>query len=88
VHQGSFVSLAVLDEGNVEILEVNVGERSPIVGTKLRDVKMPKGALLAAILRGDHVIVPGGESIVCAGDVVILIARLTVLEATQKLFAR
>lgn len=88
VHQGSFSRLAVLEEGQVEIIEFQVEKETPITGKRLMDVRnrFPRGALVATILRGDTVIVPGGDDSVEVGDAVVVVAALDSTEAVQKLF--
>lgn len=88
VHQGSITSLAVLEEGSVEIVEFAVHGDAPVIGTRLRDIRFPNGSLVAAILRGDHVIVPTGDDELHADDSMILIAGSDALEAVQRLFQR
>ncbi len=88
VHQERVSSLAVLEEGSVEILEFAVRGAAPVIGKRLKDIqpKFPQGALVAAILRGDTVLVPGGDDEILAGDDVVVIAAADSLDAVQKLF--
>ncbi len=90
VRQEKVSSLAVLEEGQVEILEFSVNGNTPIVGKRLKDVqsKFPRQALVATIQRGDQVIVPSGDDEILAGDTVVLIATAESVEAAQKLFLR
>lgn len=88
VHSGAVTSLAVLEEGKVEVVELEAKEKSPILNRPLKDLraKFPKNALVAAILRGDQVIVPSGADAIRAGDSVVLIVDSESLESVQKLF--
>jgi trk system potassium uptake protein TrkA len=88
VHQGNITSLAVLEEGRVEIVEFPVHGDAAVIGKQLRDIKFPKGSLVAAILRGDHVIVPKGEDEMHADDSIIIIAAADVIDHVQRLFQR
>lgn len=88
VHQKTVASLAVLEEGEVEIVELTVSEGAHIAGRALKDVDLPRGTLIASILRGDEVLVPKGNSIVWAGDSVILIASANLIDDAQRLFRR
>ena len=87
VSQKNVSSLAVLEEGQVEILEFKVSDESAVLGHRLSDIKFPKDSLVASILRGDNVIVPTGDDEIHAGDSVILIVAAKSLEAARKLFA-
>ena len=88
VHMKDVSTLAVLDEGQVEILEVNVASNAPITQGTLYDNRnrFPDGALVGAILREDTVIVPGGDDRIQSGDSVVLIARTESIEAARRLF--
>lgn len=89
-HQGSVTALAVLAEGQVEVLEFTVGDGSTVLNQPLKTVrsKFPRGALIATIVRGEKVFVPGGDDDIRAGDAVILIASADALEAASKLLQR
>jgi len=88
VHQQNISTLAVLEEGDIEIVELTVTNDSTIHGKPLRDVRLPRGALVASILRGEKVVVPKGDSVVQAGDSVIVIVSAELLDAVQKLFRK
>ena len=61
------------------MLDVVVSENSPIVGASLRAAAIPKGVLITAIERGREVIRPNGDTVICAGD------RLMVLGTSEDL---
>jgi len=90
VHQEDVTSLAVLEEGQVEIVEFAVSKETAVTGKKLRTLKskLPKDVLVATILRGSEVIVPSGEDEIRVGDSVVLIVDADSLESIQKLFLR
>ncbi|MCC6490849.1 MAG: Trk system potassium transporter TrkA [Candidatus Hydrogenedentes bacterium] len=88
VHQQNVSSLAVLEEGDVEILELAVNGNASVLGKALKDIRLPRGALVAGILRKDKVIVPKGDSTIQTGDSIILIVNAETLESVQKLFQK
>lgn len=88
MYRGDVSSLAVLGDGQVEVLEVRVGDGSPVLGKELRDVRMPRGSLVSIILRGDKVLIPSGMDEIHAGDSVILISESRALEAARKLLLK
>jgi trk system potassium uptake protein TrkA len=90
VHQKEITSLAVLGEGQVEVVELVVGQHSPMLNRPLKEIggKLPQGALLATILRESAVIVPSGDDALHAGDTVIVVAKAASLEAVRKLLQR
>ncbi|MFO7976207.1 MAG: Trk system potassium transporter TrkA [Candidatus Hydrogenedentota bacterium] len=92
VHQDSVQSIAVLEEGQIEIIEFVVGSDTPIIGKSLKEVfegrRGVRGALVASILRGDQVIVPRGDDEIQAGDSIIMIATPDSLDRVLKLFKK
>lgn len=89
-HQGDVSSLAIIDEGDVEVLEFAASGASSLLDRPLKEAaaKLPKGTLVATIVRGDNVIVPSGEDQIHAGDSVILICYADTLESVRKIFAK
>lgn len=79
-------SIAVLEDGEIEILEFTIKESCSAFGKKLSEIKFPKESLIASILRGEEVIVPTGEDTIQAEDSVIVITRSKSLEAIRKMF--
>jgi len=90
VHLGQVTSLAVLGEGQVEVMEMPVGDGSPMLGRQLKDLsaKIPRDALIATILRGDKVIVPSGNDEIHAGDSLVMIVAAEALEQVRKLLQK
>lgn len=58
--------------GRIEIQQVVVAEGSAAAGHNLREMGLPPRVRLGSILRGDRAIVPGGNEVIQAGDVVTL----------------
>lgn len=62
------------EEGSVSFVKVVVGENHPWAGKKLKDCVMPREFLVVLLLRGDETIVPDGETVVGAGDLLVTAA--------------
>jgi trk/ktr system potassium uptake protein len=84
VRQGKVLSVSTLREDLVEAIEFIAMETSEIVGKPLRKLSMPKGALVGSIVRDEEVIIPHGDTIIQAGDRVILFARPDVIPRMEK----
>ncbi len=61
-----------LDAPGVEVLEIEVGATSGVVGRPLAEVPPPLGARVAVVLRGEAVIVPVGSTRLAPGDRVVV----------------
>ena len=62
------------DETDVRFVKVVVGETHPWAGKKLRACVMPREFLVVLILRGEEVVVPGGDTVVYPGDLLVTAA--------------
>ena len=67
------VQLLALEEEHLEIIELEVGAGSPAAGQRVRDVVLPDGSLIISVLRDGAGFVPKADSVIEAGDQVLLI---------------
>ena len=73
VPEYGLVQLLALEEEHLEIIEVEVGEGSAAAGSRVGDVPLPVGSLIISVLRGGTGFVPQGDTVIEAGDQVMLI---------------
>jgi potassium/hydrogen antiporter len=64
-----------IDEVEADMVEVIVTADLPVAGRWLRDVPLPEGMLLAAIVREERVIVPRGDAILVPEDVLLIVVQ-------------
>lgn len=67
-------TLIPIGNGRISIAQVSIEATSPVVDKKLWEISLPKEVIIGCILRGDHSLVPRGDTRVLAGDVLILIS--------------
>jgi trk system potassium uptake protein TrkA len=67
------VHLLALEEEQLEIIELEVSEEAPVVGEKVSDISLPDGSLIISVLRGGSGFVPKGDTVIEAGDEVLLV---------------
>lgn len=79
-------SLTVLQSGQAEVLEISAREGSRVIDTPLRQLNLPRGALIGAIVHGNQVLVPRGDDIVRRGDTVIVLVTVAARAAVERLF--
>ena len=68
---GDVHPLAVLKNSRIEIVEVELDERSPIAGRALRDLNLPGETLFISLVRDGHPSIPSQDTVFAAGDTVI-----------------
>lgn len=61
--------------GNLELVRLSVPEASPAHGKRLSDLKLPRHCVIVALERAGDVMVPGGDTIVESGDVMLIITE-------------
>lgn len=65
---GHLVPLMGLRRGQVSLTKLTLPEDNTLIGQQICDVRLPEGAALVAVLRGDAVILPRAADVLRAGD--------------------
>lgn len=86
VRQHPIVSVALLEDGRAQAVELVVEEGAPAAGKTLADLRGLDGAVVGAVMRHDKVVVPGGETEIRAGDRLVLFGMTATLPKVQELF--
>ncbi len=71
--KGRVTAVAALLEDSVEAIEVEASADSRLVRSTLSKLSLPRGSLVAAVQRGDRILVPQGSDRIEAGDRVLLV---------------
>jgi cell volume regulation protein A len=71
-----------------EIVEYPVGAEDAIVGRVVRDIGLPRDALLSVIVRGEEAILPRGSTRIEAGDRLHVVVRQEVARQVPQLLQR
>jgi trk system potassium uptake protein TrkA len=70
---GSFVRLLAFEGGRAKLCEVTLADGSPAADKEIVELGFPRDATVVAILRDERLIVPRGDSILRAGDEVLVL---------------
>lgn len=87
VRRGRIRSVYSIRGGEAEVIEAEALATSPLVGTAIRDTRVPTGIIFGAIVRGDDVLLPRGDTVFKEGDRVILLAAHDAVKKVEKMFA-
>ncbi len=87
VRRGRIHSVHTLRDGFGELIEAEALETSSLVGAPLRDVKLPNGVMLGAIVRDGEVISPRGSTMVQARDRVVLFSPEESIRKVENMFS-
>ncbi|MGB1586792.1 MAG: Trk system potassium transporter TrkA [Thermoplasmatota archaeon] len=78
--------LSLQNTGEERIIQLRVHEGSPIAGRSIRKAGLPNHSIIAAVVRGEEVILPRGEDRIQPGDHVVAYALSEAVTKLEKLF--
>lgn len=73
-------------EDDIEIVELPLSAESPVAGKALHELALPKGALVAFIIKGAEVTIPDGNTVLMAGDSVAFIVSNNAIASLERIF--
>jgi len=79
----------VFAEGQVQMVELDVSDASSaaVVGPPLREARLPEDGRVASIIRGEEMILPGGDDVLRPGDRIVVIGSPAAAQAWGRLIA-
>ena len=77
---GSVETLHKLAGGKIEALEFQVGEGAHCIGIPLCELKLRRGVLISAIIRGEKTLIPNGLTVIEQGDHAVVVAPAGMLK--------
>jgi trk system potassium uptake protein TrkA len=86
IRRGSIVSVASIPGVAAEVIEFITKEDAKITRKKVKELHLPKGVLLGAVVRDDEFFIPIGDSIIESGDKVVVFALPTAIKEVEKMF--
>jgi trk system potassium uptake protein TrkA len=85
IRKGKVISATPLHDEKAEAVEFIALETSEITNKPLKNIKLPKGTIIGAIIREDNIHIPGGNSIIKPGDLVILVTLRSAIPKVEKI---
>ena len=90
VRRGDVVRVHSLRRGAAEALEAVVhgdAGSSPVIGKRMEDVRLPEGASIGALVRGDRVIMAHHDTVIESNDhVIVFMTDRRHIEQVERLF--
>lgn len=86
VRRGTVTRVATFKGSDAEAIAFTVSANSPLVGRPLAEASFPRGAIVAAVVRGSSVTVPRGKDALAAGDTVVVFALPDAVKRVTELF--
>ncbi len=86
VRSGSISTIATIEEGKAEVLELEVPSGSRLVGKMMKDAKFPRGCVVGAIAReGGDIVIPRGDDKIEALDNLVVFVLNEVVERVMSM---
>lgn len=82
---GSFVRLLSLEGGKAKLAEVTLAEGSPAADQEIVGLGFPRDASVVAVVREHRVVVPRGDTVLRAGDEVVVLVTSDSEEAVRQI---
>lgn len=73
VNVGTLVRLFTFEGGRARLSEVRLAEGSPAADTEIVELGLPRASSVVAVIRHDQVVVPRGDTVLRAGDEVLVL---------------
>lgn len=86
VRRGNIVAVTLLEGAKAEAMEILVPDNCQIAGKKLKNLKFPRNSLVGALIHGEEVSVPNGETILHGGDRVVVFTLPDIVKKVGKFF--
>ena len=80
---GPLVEVGSIRQLGADVVEVPISEGDAAIGVRVRDLGLPRDALVNVLVRGDEALPPRGSTRLEAGDRLHIVARQTALEALE-----
>ena len=82
--RGKVVSAVAIKGEDAEAIEFETHSESQVVGKPLKDIRFPRQALIAAIVRDGTVTIPGGLDVIQARDHIIIFTKSEAVPKVEK----
>jgi len=85
LHIGGVAQVALVEEGRAEVIEVDITQKSKILGKPLKNIDFPEGSIVGIVLRHNEVVIPRGDYVPAIDDKVIIFTLPEALKKVQKI---
>jgi cell volume regulation protein A len=82
------LELVSIGKTNNEIIEIQLEEESYAAAKEIRHVLLPEDTLITAVIRGDKLITPKGNTKLVAGDILYILISKSKRERIKQLFLK
>lgn len=85
IRHGRVRGVYSIGDAEAEVIEAQVLGTSSMAGQKIKDIAFPEGALIGAVMKGEKVVKPNGETRIEEGDVITIFAMADEVPEVERL---
>ena len=71
-----------------QVIELKIEAQAPCASQRVRDVKWPPNCVLASVRRGRQMVIPHGDTVLHAGDILVAVVEGDAREQVQRLCSK
>jgi trk system potassium uptake protein TrkA len=86
VRKGRVRGVHTLHDGAAEVIEVDALETTPVVGRPLREIDLPEGVIIGALVRDGRVLMPRGDTVIRPNDRVTILCLADKVHQAEQMF--
>ncbi|MFQ5355713.1 MAG: Trk system potassium transporter TrkA [Mariprofundaceae bacterium] len=86
IRKGRVLGISSLGDGSLEVIEAEALETSNVINVPLSELPLPADTVVAALVRGEEIIIPNGETRIKPHDHVLMVASSQSTQAIERLF--
>ena len=86
VRAGEVVAVSLLEGAKAEAMEIVISAKSTVTNRKLKDARIPSNMLIGALVRGNELTIPNGDTILQTGDHVVIFTLPSSIKKISKIF--
>ena len=85
IRKGKIISATPLRDEKAEAFEFVALETSEITDRPFKEIPFPQGTIVGAVVRGEEIIIPGGDSVIRPGDHCVIFTPRSSIAQLEKL---
>ena len=86
IRRGRIKGVYSISDGAAELVDAVALETSTLVNKPLRDAQLPEGVMIGAVYRDGEVLMPSGDTVINAGDRIVLISMRENVKDVEQMF--
>lgn len=82
------VAIERFAQNRVELIQLSVTDGSTPTKRPLKELRLPRGALVVAVLRNEELVIPSGDDVLSGQDDAFVIGKAEVIKKVESLFGK